>query len=258
MVLATSSLVVWHGRPSGVFPVGEHVFPADIEASTGLVAALRADLAETHFVPLSMLGAERPEPWPFRLAGLRTFLAARSSSLDEVLGGSPVAACSRAHGRALVARLRELGAPRVIVEHEAAELARVTSARWTPTVDLAGLVPDVLGVASLVDADARARLGWPCAVDADIGDLVLLASSCCVPPGAGDVREPWPDELEWTSLLDVKLEEAPVPEGFVRVRPAVYPDGLEALELADARRSPRARALAPAGALLRVAIPAAS
>jgi hypothetical protein len=88
---------------------------------------------------------------------------------------------------------------------------------------------------------------------------VLLAAACCVLPGAEAVGaeavvEPWIDSLEWTSLLDVELEDSPVPLGFVRVRPGVYSDALEALELADARLVPHAR---PIDALLRVVIPTA-
>ncbi len=241
MLLATSSLVVWHGRPSGLFPAGDHVFPADVEASAEFAAALCADLAEVHLVPLSLLAADRPAAWPLRLTSLRAFLARRASRLDEVLCGPSVASNTREHGRGLVARLRELGAPPIIVAHEEAELARVSRPGWRPTLALEALLPDALGAASLVDADSRARPGGPLAVGADISDLVLLASACCVTPGAAEVPGPWPAEQEWTSLLDVERDETPAPHGFVRVRPAVYPDALETL--------------AVAGALLRVVVP---
>ena len=271
VVLATSSLVVWHDHPSGFFPPGDHVFPADLDAVTELVAALRLDLAETHLVPIAQLRVEPSEPHPLRLSALQAFLARRAARLDALLGSSVVIANTREHGQRRVASLRALGVPAVIVEHQAAELARVSSPDWRPTVALARLAPDVVGAASLVVGGSRG-LDEPLAIDADVSDLVLLAAACCVLPGAEAVGAeavgaeavgaeavgaeaavaPWIDSLEWSSLLDVELEDSGVPPGFVRVRPGVYSDAVEALELADTRRVPHAR---PIGALLRVVIP---
>jgi hypothetical protein len=251
VVLATSSLVVWHDHPSGSFPPGDHVFPADLEAVTELAAALRLDLAETHLVPFAQLHVEPPEPRP---SALQAFLARRAARLDALLGSSVVIANTRAHGQRRVASLRALGVPAVIVEHEAAELARVSAADWRPNVAFARLVPDVVGAASLVGGGSRG-LDEPLAIDADVSDLVLLAAACCVLPGAEAVdteAEPWIDSLQWSSLLDVELEDSSVPHGFVRVRPGVYPDAVEALELADTRLLPHARTI---DALLRVVIP---
>ena len=281
VVLATSSLVVWHDHPSGFFPPGDHVFPADLEAVTELVAALRLDLAETHLVPIAQLRVEPPEPHPLRLSALQAFLARRAARLGALLGSSVVIANTREYGQRRVASLRALGVPAVIVEHEAAELARVSSADWRPNVALARLAPDVVGAASLVGGGSRG-LDEPLTIDADVSDLVLLAAACCVLPnaeavgaeavgaeavgaeavgaeavgaeaiGAEAIVAPWVDALEWRSLLDVELEDSGVPPGFVRVRPGVYFDAVEALELADTRRVPRAR---PIRALLRVVIP---
>jgi hypothetical protein len=254
VVLATSSLVVWHDHPSGFFPPGDHVFPADLEAVTELVAALRLDLAETHLVPVAQLRVEPPEPHPLQLSALQAFLARRAARLDALLGSSVVITNTREHGQRRVASLRALGVPAVIVEHEAAELARVSAADWRPrpNVALARLVPDVVGAASLVGGGSRG-LDEPLAIDADVSDLVLLAAACCVLPGAEAGAEavvaPWIDSLEWRSLLDVELEDSGVPPGFVRVRPGVYSDAVEAIELAD---TPHAH---PIGALLRVVIP---
>jgi len=268
VVLATSSLVVWHGHPSGFFPLGDHVFPADLEAVMELAAALRLDLAETHLVPVAQLRVEPPEPHPLRLSALQSFLARRAARLDALLGSSVVIANTREHGQRRVASLRALGAPAVVVEHEAAELTRVSAADWRPNVALARLAPDVVGAASLVGGGSRG-LDEPLAIDADVSDLVLLAAACCVLPGAEAVGaeavgaeavgaeavvEPWIDGLEWSSLLDVELEDSGVPQGFVRVRPGVYSDAIEALELADARLVPHARSI---DALLRVVIPTA-
>jgi hypothetical protein len=257
VVLATSSLVVWHDHPSGSFPPGDHVFAADLEPATELAAALRADLAETHLVPVAQLRAEPPEPHPLRLTALQAFLARWGARLDERIGSSGVIANTREHGRRRVAALRALGAPTVVVEREAAELARVSSPAWRPTIVPARLVPDVIGAASLVGAGTH-PLDGPLAIDADVSDLVLLAAACCVSLDAEEVREPWidvlADSMAWSSLLDVELADSPIPEGFVRVRPGVYAHEVEALALADTRHVPHAP---PTGTLLRVVIPTA-
>jgi hypothetical protein len=248
-----SSLVVWHGHPTGVFPAGEHVYPADLGLAKELLAALHTDFAESYLVSTSVLASNQPHPWPFRLAGLRAFLQNHASRLDEVLSCPTVVANTREHGRHLVARLRALGAPKVIVDHQQAELERVSSAQWKPAVDIANLVPDVLGTASVVNVQARASHGWEAAVEADIGNLILLAASCCVLPGAVDEEESGLDGLEWTSLLDFDREEAPIPAGSIRVRPGVDFDAVETLEFADAGNYPRA--CAQARTLLRVVVP---
>jgi len=228
-----SNLVVWHGQPTGVFPPGEHVYPADLGVAKELLAALHTDFDETYLVSTSMLGSDHPDPWPFRLAGLRAFLQNHASRLDEVLGCPAVVANTREHGRHLVARLRAIGAPKVIVDHQEAELARVSSGQWKPAIDIAELVPDVLGTASVVNVESRTTHGWGLAVEADIGNLILLAASCCVLPGAVEEGESGGDGLEWTSLIEIDREEVSVPAGFVRVRPGVYPDVVEALEFAE-------------------------
>lgn len=228
-----SDLVVWHGQPTGVFPPGEHVYPVDLGVAKELLAALHTDFAETYLVSTSLLGSDHPDPWPFRLAGLRAFLQNHASRLDEVLGCPAVIANTREHGRHLVARLRALGAPKVIVDYQEAELARVSSGQWKPGVDIADLVPDVLGTASVVHVESRATHGWGVAVEADIGILILLAASCCVLPGAVDEGGPGLDGLDWTSLLDIDREEVPIPAGSIRVSPGVYPDVVEALEFAE-------------------------
>lgn len=228
-----SSLVVWHGHPSGVFPAGEHVYPADLGLAKELLAALHTDFAESYLVSTSILASNPPHPWPFRLAGLRAFLQNHASRLDEVLNSPTVVENTREHGRRLVARLRALGAPKVIVDHQEAELEHVSSAQWKPVVDLDELVPDVLGTASLVNVESRASLGWEPAVEADVGDIILLAASCCVVPGAVEESGLVLDGLTWTSVIEVDREEISVPAGSVRVRPGVYPSTVEALEFAE-------------------------
>lgn len=249
-ISSLSSLVVWHGHPTGVFPPGDHVYPADLDAANELLAALRADFTETHFVSITMLRSDPPQPWPFRLAGLRTFLESHASSLDEVLNSPAVVANTREHGRLLVARLQELGAPNVIIDHQRAELERVSSIHWKPSVDIADLFPDVLGAASIVNVESRKSLGWESAVDADIGNILLLAASCLVLPGTVD--DCALDEIDWTSLLDIDRESTTIPPGFVRVRPGVDFGTVEGLAFANAGDD---RASAPGPALLRVVIP---
>lgn len=249
-ISSLSSLVVWHGHPTGVFPPGDHVYPADLDAANELLAALRADFTETHLVSTSMLRSDHPQPWPFRLVGLKAFLKNHAARLDHVLISPAVVANTREHGRHLVARLRELGAPNVIIDHQQAELERVSSILWKPSIDFADLIPDVLGSASIVNVESRTSHGWELAVDADIGNILLLAASCLVLPGTVDKGEL--DKLDWTSLLDIDRVSAPIPPGFVRVRPGVDFGTVEALAFADAGDD---RASANAPALLRVVIP---
>jgi hypothetical protein len=184
---------------------------------------------------------------------LQTFLARWGPRLDERLGSSRVIANTREHGERRVAALRALGAPAVVVAREAAELARVSSPDWRPRIVPARLVPDVIGAASLVGAGTH-PLDGPLAIDADVSDLVLLAAACCVSVDAEAVREPWLDALTWRSVVDVELDDSPVPDGFVRVRPGVYPHEVQALALAEVHDVPYTH---PIDALLRVVIPTA-
>ncbi|WAS96517.1 hypothetical protein [Nannocystis punicea] len=255
---ALSELVVWNDHPSGIFPEGEHFFPADRETLAALVAALRGDLAETHLVPVAELLDDleevRPEQrLPLRLTNLRAFLAAHHSRLVEALGHERVTANTLAHGARRIARLRELHAPDVIVDHDVAELARVGAERWKPQVDPCASLPDVLWTASIVDVDARRVRDIPLVVDADITDLVLLAAQCCIPPDATSLAAPWLEGLDWVSLsMSEEDDESDLPDDVVRVRPAINTDTVELLAFADVRGVPEAASLARGGALLRV------
>ncbi|MDC0667751.1 hypothetical protein [Nannocystis radixulma] len=254
---ALSELVVWHDHPSGIFPAGEHFFPADRERLTALVAALRGDLAETHLVSVEKLvsGDEvvPEERMPLRLTNLRAFLATYHSRLVEALGHERVRGNTLAHGARRIAQLRALGALDVIVDGQVAELARIGSEHWQSQIDPWAGVPDVLQTANVVDVDARRENGWPLTVDADITDLVLLAAHCCILPDVTSIDAPWLDELDWVSFpMSEDEEESGLPEDVVRVRPAIDSETIEVLAFADVRDVPEAGSLAPGGALLRV------
>ncbi|MCY1057579.1 hypothetical protein [Nannocystis sp. SCPEA4] len=249
---ALSELVVWHDHPSGIFPAGEHFFPADRERLTALVAALRGDLSETYLVSVAKLVSRDEvvpaERMPLRLTNLRAFLATHHSRLVETLGHERVRANTLAHGARRIAQLRALGALDVIVDGQVAELARIGSENWRPQIDPWAAVPDVLQTANVVDVEARRESGWPLTVDADITDLVLLAAHCCILPDATGIDAPWADELDWVSFpMSEEEEENGLPEDVVRVRPAIDTEKVEVLAFAEA-------SLAPGGALLRVHI----
>ena len=243
---ALSQLVVWHGIPSQIFPEGEHCFPADLGRLDSLVEAWRADLDETHLVPVAVLGLEAERP--LRLVQLRAFLATHRARLSAVLVHVVVTANSLAHGASRRATLRAMNAPEVIVEDCAAELARVAAKGWEPAIDLAA-GPDAVATASVVDVAYRTEHDEPLA---DIAPLVLLALHCCIETNESSVHPPWLDEVEWTPIPMESESEDPVPADVVRVRPAVYADTLEELSFADVSGLAAAGAIAPGGALLRI------
>ena len=268
--------MVWHGTPSNIFPVGEHTFPADLEALTALLAAHRADLEETHLVPVSKLLRDERRPdqasppgitsseeiscevLPLRLTHLRRFVDAHGARLAEALGDERVTANTLAHGARRVAFVRALNAPDVIVDHEAAELARVAAAGWKPEVDPYASVPDVLETASIVDVDARTRSGTPLTPDADIADLVLLALQCCLLPDVSSIDAPWIEHLSWVPFPARAADDDAhaIADAVVRVRPAICSEHVDELSFADVRAFPEAASLGPGGALLRVCMAA--
>jgi hypothetical protein len=252
MVTALSQLVVWQGFPRGIFPEGDHVFPADLEALTSLVDALRADLVETHLVPVAELGGEGTRP--LRLAHLRAFLETHRARLSAALGHEVVAANARAHGAQRVAVLRELNAPGVLIDDDVAELARVTTEAWAPEVDPFASVPDVLAIADSVDVASRSGHAIALDVDADITPVVLLALHCCIEANASSVQAPRVDDASWMPIPMFAEGEDLVPEGIVRVQPAIYADTIHELSFADARAFAEASRIAPGGALLRISI----
>jgi hypothetical protein len=262
MVTPASELAIWDGALLDIFPQGEHVFPANLDALRELVEVLGEDLRETHLVSVEHVArAQRGKFDPtqdpslaqtFSLPRLRDFLARRRPSFDRV-AHRRIAENTLRYGRARIEQLRSLGTPEVLIEHASAEVTRVDQSGWSPTIDVISLLPSAVATASVVDLESRAPDGL--CVNADITDLVLLAAQCCTSPDANDLADAeWLDELEWLPLAESELEgEAPIPSDSVCVRGAVYQERVDRLEFAIL--PPDRAALANARALLAVTMP---
>ena len=251
-VRASSELLVWQGTPRGFFPPGEHAFPVRRDVLRSLLAALEADLAETHLVALAELEADQPRPLALR--HLRAFFRTHDATLAATLARPDVQVRSRARGVGRVARLQELGAPTAILAHETEALARVDDDPWAPQVDPFACVADVLGAASMMDVPSRRKRGMPLTVSIDIADVVLLALHCAIEPEAESIADRCIDDLAWTPFAR-EAGEGDFPSGLIRVRPAIYAAGVDVLAYADVDTIPEVAQLSPGGALLRVRPP---
>lgn len=220
MPTSASALVVWRGAVTNVFPPGAHVFPVDLVAIEELANILGEEVGAVHTVPVeTLLQGHSEGSRPFPLVRLLDFLARRRPSFD-LAARMQVEATSREHGRRRVAELRALGAPEILVATEKAELAS-----WSPAIDLAVLVPDIVSTAALVDPEHRAE--GELVVDADLTDLILLAAQACTDPAVPSIEE---EPLEWRAL--VPEHEEPSPAGMVLVHGGLDSDRCERLDFA--------------------------
>lgn len=156
-------------------------------------------------------------------------------------------------------RIRAMGFPEVIVEHELDSARRVLNADWLlPTVEFDAAIPDEIYPVAIIDREAYmqrdSRLPL---LGADISDLVLLAAQCCVAPDARALDGEEFAALTWQKVgrpdaLDGDVGE--LPEGFVAVRPNLCSEQLERFEFTLLDDTLPVRALASGGALLTVAL----
>jgi len=150
---------------------------------------------------------------------------------------------------------RSRGDPDVVIENERKRALLMLTPGWrAPPVDLEGeLIADAMASAAIIDLERQS--GPLPSLSADIAGFVLMAAQCCAQPDARALESETQSSLEWKDLgRPDELDDAPVAEGHIAVRPNFSNEVVE--RLAHALLPPRSPffVVAPGGALFEVTL----
>lgn len=252
-IRAISNVVFFQGYLDRVFPAGDYIFTARAGDQKELGHAIEQSAYEVHHVPLTAPAAGQRDP--LVLSGLCALIERRWPAVVDS-AGTLLAESACTYARERIGELTALGAPAVLRTASEAWLEEVSQPGWRPVLDLAELLPDAVACAAIVDVAKWQAAGRPLEVDADVSQIVLLATLCCLGSQsvALDIEASVVEQLDWTSLLPTPAEAAVEPES-IAVKPSISWEKVERLEFAAVSGSLATELLKNVETLLRVSIP---